>query len=192
MDRLLVLEHDSENSRILLINLVLEDDFKQHHFALIDLVDDETVLEAEQAMMDKHDADVADLTVRLQGLFTPSGLDSSLATTDERRPLSRKFARIRTGLTRIDEAISPTEPPVERSLLTQYQSELSDYKKDLAILYDEIVATDITDEDERFATHSMLETLLSDTSDKVRKSIASTSTDTTHVSNTTNSSGVKR
>ena len=51
----------------------------------------------------------------------------------DRRPLTRKLARVQTGLNCIDEAITPTDTPVESTLLSQYQEEVSDYKKALPL-----------------------------------------------------------
>ena len=111
-------------------------------------------LETEQAIVDKHDDDVSAITVRLQALSTPT--DVVPPTSDHRRPLSRKLSRIQIGLKRVGEAVPTTDAPVEHSLLIQSQQQLSDYKRDLAVRYEELIAKDIGEEDELSIMHSSL------------------------------------
>ena len=110
----------------------------------------------------------------------------------DRRPLTRKLARVQTGLNRIDEAIAPTDPPVEGILLSQYQEETSNYKKDIAALYEELIAKDIADDDELFVSHSALERQLSTTFHKIKSLLVLVvpSTDAPTPA-TTDSTGVK-
>ena len=93
---------------------------------------------------------------------------------------NRKLTRIQTGLTRIIEALTPaatgdTPPPekylveVEPTLLSQYQEELQDYKRDIANLYDEIAVMDIPDDHELLRTHTTLERQLSLAPHKVKR-----------------------
>ena len=44
----------------------LDNDFKKQHFATVDLVEGEEALAAEQEVLDSHDDDVAQLSLRLQ------------------------------------------------------------------------------------------------------------------------------
>ncbi len=163
---------------------------KRLHFELIDLIDEEDLLEAEQAVMDKHDDDLAALTVRVQTLLGRT--DSSVTTTaDRRKPLSRKLSRVQAGLKRIDETVPTSATTAEHSLLKQLQEELSDYKKDLATLYDELLAKDVEDEDELFVLHSTLERSLSDISRKVKGSLVSIPTEGSPRSVTADGPGVK-
>ncbi len=48
----------------------LDPDFKIHHFALIDLVDEPYTLQEEQATLEEHDDNVAQLTARIQQSIT--------------------------------------------------------------------------------------------------------------------------
>ena len=118
-------------------------------------------METEQGVIDKFDDDVSDV------LMTPTSPGAVPVTPPDRR---RKLSRIQTGFDRIDEAIT-SEPDtlVECSLLTQFQEELHDYKKDVSLLYDQLTAMDISDDDELLATHSLLERRLSTTAHKVRR-----------------------
>ncbi len=168
-----------DHARQLLTKLQsLDEEFRRLHFELIDLINEDDTLETEQATMDKHD-DVFTLTVRVRALLTPAESFFTHTAPDDRKPLSRKLSRVQAGLNRINETVSTTATPVEHSLLRQWQEELSDYKKDLAALYDELVAKDMDDEDELFVTHSALERLLSDTFHKLKRSLAITPVETT-------------
>ena len=82
---------------------------------------------------------------------------------------------------------SLTDPPIECILLSQYQEELADYKKDVAALCEELVAMDMNDDDELFTTHSTLERRLSTTSHKIKTLRIVPSTD----SRTTDGTGVR-
>ena len=111
----------------------------------------------------------------------------------DHRPLTRSvscMAPVQTGLNHIDEAMAPTDTPVERTLLSQYQEELSDYKKDIAALYEELVPKNIANDDELFVTHSALEQQLSSTSYKI-KSLLVVSPTNTSTPATTDGTGVK-
>lgn len=82
-----------------------------------------------------------DLTVRLEALITPAEVDvpAAPAPAPDRRPLTHKLGRVKAGLDRIDAAIpTDTEESKEKADLTQLPQyyELSDYKKDLATLYE--------------------------------------------------------
>ena len=71
--------------------------------------------------------------------------------------LSRKLAHLESGLSRIDDMIStPPDSHIEPSLLKQCQEQLSDYRKNLSTLYDDLLAMDVTDEDELLVLHSKL------------------------------------
>ena len=120
----------------------LDSDFRTVHLELIDLIDEANTdaLNTEQERLDKRDDDVSGLTVRLEALMNPATPPTApVAPPLDRRPLTRKLARVQTGLNRIDEAITPTDTPVERALLSQCQEEVSDYKKDIATLYEELI-----------------------------------------------------
>ena len=101
-----------------------------------------TLLEKE---LDKHDDDITTLSVRLQTLLTPTKTTVT-PTTDSRKLLSRKLTCLEAGLSRTNDNISAT--PIEPSLFKQCQEQLSDYKKDLSVLYDDLLAMDVADEDE--------------------------------------------
>lgn len=157
----------------------LDNDFRKVHMQVIDLIDetDNDSLGAEQLIMDSHDDAVANFTVKLESLITTTIVAPTASTTLDRRPSTRKLARIRTGLNRICHALTSDPPPVKSSLL-QYQTELADYRRDITALYDELVKLDIGDDDAFFTNHTDLETLLSDVSHELRKCLVATTSET--------------
>ena len=75
--------------------------------------------------MTNNDDDVSGLTVRFEALINPvTPPTEPVAPPPDRRPLTRKLARVQTGLNHIDEAIAPIETPVDRALLSRYQEEV--------------------------------------------------------------------
>ena len=108
----------------------------------------------------------------------------------DRRPLTRRLARVQTGLNRIEGATTETDEPIEPTLLSHFSDELSDYKKDLAAIYSDLAAEDINDDDELFATHSYAERQLSTLAHKIKSLLAVPPTDAP-VRPTTDGAGVK-
>jgi len=79
------------------------------------------------------------------------------------------------GLRFTDEAISAmSEETADIPLVQQHQEQLSDYKRDLAILYDSLVELDPGEEDELLTLHSRLEEALFGCSHKVKQLINAT------------------
>ena len=73
--------------------------------------------------------------------------------------------------------------------LEQYQEQLADYKKDLAVMDEDLLVMKF-DEDERLAVHSQLEKILFECSHQLKKQLASHSSESTPTSSA-ESSGVK-
>lgn len=124
--------------------------------------------------MDKHDDDVSALTVRLLSLSTAAV--GAAGTADVRKPHARRLSRPQTAPKRISDIIHGTS--VEKPVLLQCQEEVSDYKKDLATLYDDLLLHDVNEGDELSAVHSALEVELSNTASKLKGLLAPTTTDT--------------
>ena len=120
-----------DHARQLLTKLQsLDEDFKKHHFELIDIVDGDDNLESEQVVLDKHDDHITSLSVCLHALLTPASTPVSPAA-DGRKLLSHKLSHLEAGLSRIDDLVStPSDPPIEISLLKQCQEQLTDYRKE--------------------------------------------------------------
>ena len=136
------------------------------------------MLEAEQATLDKHDDDVATLTVHLETLSTSAGHARAAVIPDPRKPLSRRLACIRAGLKRMRDIVTSTDAPIEPSVLMQCQEETTDFKKDLAALYDELISKDVAEDDELSVAHSALEVELSNIASKVKGLLAAAPSET--------------
>ena len=116
--------------------------------------------------------------MRLEALMNPATQPPApVAPPLDRRPLTRKLACVQTGLNHIDEAITPTDAPVERAPLSQYQEEVSDYKG-IATLYEELTTKNVADDNELLVTHSALERQLSSTPYKIKSLLVVPHTDT--------------
>ena len=146
----------------------LDKEFRGLHYEVIDLIDDgsEDTVEAEQVVLDKHDDDVAALTVRLESL----SVVAVSSTADTRRPLSRRLSSLQTSSKRIRDIIH--DAPVEHAVLTKCQEEVSDYKKDLATVYNDLISHDIDESDELSVAHSALELELSEVASKLKGLLA--------------------
>lgn len=154
----------------------LDSNFKELHMQIIDKVEEDETLEQEQIVLDKHDDDIAAITARLQFLMKPI-LDASVnGNRRERRSISLKMSRVEKGLKVMEEQMADLvgdAEDVDIFIVQQYQEQLSDYKKDIAALYSDIIALEPEDDDELFVHHSKLETALFDCSHKMKKLISS-------------------
>ena len=170
----------------------LDEEFRGLYYELIDLIDagNEDALDAEEAILDKHDDDVAMLTIRLEALSTAVHAPSQV-TPDPCKPLARKLSPIKTGLQRIRDMISATDTDIESSISMQCQEETADYRSILATLYDELLSQDIADDDELCIGHSTLERDLSDISSQIKILLIVPPSTTCSPRTTTDSSGVK-
>ena len=133
----------------------LEHDFKTSHLQLIDLIDDEDELEQEHEVLDRHDDDVASLTVRLQKLMTAS---SSSATPDAgKKAPTRKLSRLDRNLSNTNDSLDGH--PTDTSLLEQHAAQLTTYGRELDAVYETLVTLDLEEEDDLFVQHAKLEKL---------------------------------
>ena len=78
----------------------LDGEFRELHYEVIDLIDEggEDTIEAEQVILDKHDDDVAALTVHLESLLV-----ATASVPDIRKSLTRRLSRLQVDLRRIDD-----------------------------------------------------------------------------------------
>ena len=148
-------------------------------------------METEQVTLDKHNDDVATLTVRLETLSTSVSHASAVVVPDPRKPLSRRLSRIRAGLKRIRDIVTPADAHIEPSVLMQCQEETTDFKRDLAALYDEVITKDVAEDDELSVAHSALEVELSDIASKVKGLLAAAPSETSPPHSTSDGPGVK-
>lgn len=130
----------------------LDADFKAHHLQIVDLIndDDEEELEKEQETLDKHDEDVTSHVVRLQQSSTP-------VVSGNRKASSRKLLRLECCLNSTEEILVALPGDDGVSLLEQHCEQLSDHKKELAAVYEDLVSLDLEDEDDLFVLHARLD-----------------------------------
>ena len=97
------------------------------------------MLQKEQDTLDKLDDDVSSLSVCLRQLIVRGRASKSATPTSgdgKASDSSRKLSRLEKGLNSTHEAVlALASDPSYHSLLKQYQEQLSNYKKDLAVMY---------------------------------------------------------
>ena len=101
-------------------------------------------------------------------------LQSATPTFDDRKAStsSRKLSRLEKGLNQTHEVILDlASDPSDHFLLEQNQEQLSDYKRDLAYVYEEPLALEVGENDETL--HSRLEKLLFQCSHQLKKLLGS-------------------
>lgn len=136
----------------------LDSKVKSIHFDVIDLIDDDQteLLENEQVWLDQHDDEVESLSSRL-GQFI-ANLSTPADSADSSKSVSRKLSRLERNLRSTSDALGAIRDGRGNvPLLEQYREQLTDYKRDLAAAYEELVALDLEDDDKLFALHYELE-----------------------------------
>ena len=149
----------------------LDSAFRSLQFKLIDLTDAEDVdsMDKEQGIMNEHDDNIDNLTIRIQQLLVV--LEANGPSSSTRRLLVRKLTRLEEALTAIGELLEAVTPAdlEDRALIEQYQEELSDCKGQLTKLHDEISQLQLEVGDELLKAHSRIKKLLFDGCHKVKK-----------------------
>ena len=135
----------------------LDSDFKTCHFAILDVLEDEDQLAIEQDTLDKHDDEVADLSLWLQALMVPTTTTpfrSLSPACDSHSPLStravleRRSAQLLARLVSIHEKIGDLKDDgSDIHLVYLYQEHLADLKRELSDLRNEMLAitADVSD-----------------------------------------------
>ena len=151
----------------------LDANFKTHHLAIMDAVDEEGQLEAEQEVLDQHDDDIMNLSMRLQAMSAPA---RPTPTPPETPPLSdrtvveRHLAQLQTRLAAAKEDISGlVGSPSDVHLVYLYQEQLSDFKRELSELRSEVLGIAADTSDPLCGTIQMQDREIFDMSVKVKK-----------------------
>ncbi len=111
----------------------LDAEFKKHHYALIDAID-----ETEAEVLDRHDDDMINLAMKIEQIITICNL-SGAKMVALRRVTRLRVTRLRTNLSTVDSEISRlTTESAELHLLHQYQEHISDCKKELGEIREEL------------------------------------------------------
>ena len=153
--------------------------FKTLHLHIVDLIDEEAEeLELEQDILNKHDDNIAALSLRLKQLVSKSK-SPVVAPDNSKKAPARKLARLECSLGTTDDALSSTSSDPDVSLWEQHSEQLADYKKKLTPVYEELVHLDLEEDDDLFILHSKLEKLHFALAVKVRKLLSSFTSSTT-------------
>lgn len=136
----------------------LDKEFRAAHLEVISALDDDSPeLEPQYEVMDKHEDDVAAASLRLQALLKPA-LSSADRDVSSVRPLSRKLSRVERSLRDTEASLALLDGDHDEiPLLENHQEKLSDLKKELYTLYEELIALDLPDDHELLGRHEALE-----------------------------------
>ena len=162
----------SDNSKQLATKLEsLDTEFKYLHFDLINEGAEE--LDREQETLDLHDDNVSAMSLQLRRLVSESSDKTGDPSVGKRAP-ARKLSRLQRILRSTEgdlAAMSSNREDVP--LLEQRAEQLTDYKKQLASIYEELVALDLEEEDDLFILHTELEEVHFSCAHSVRKLLSS-------------------
>ena len=129
----------------------LDASFKTHHLAIMDVLEDEGQLEAEQEALAKHDDGVMELSLRLQALSVPTPPISTATETHpppDRAIVERRLAQLQVRLLAVNEDVNTlTGDPEDIHLVYLHQEQLSDLKRELSDVRNELpaITADMTD-----------------------------------------------
>ena len=168
---LMVLETtpDVDHAKRLVIKLEeIDKDFKAIQFDIIDLLEEGSDnIQKEQETIDNHEDEITAASLCLQKLVKPS-----LSSTDAsgEKQLSRKLARVERCLRDTDKALASVKADHDDvPLLEQYQEQISDVKRELSIIYNQLIVLDLPDTHALVTQLASLETLQFECSHKIKR-----------------------
>ena len=145
-------------------------EYKDLHYSIVEQLTSDEDLDREQVVLDEADDYVSDLQVALEMLLA-SCAEPRDANTEDFRILSRRLAHHKSKLDTISRTIRGEER-VDIHLLQQYESDITNHKKDLAEMRTQILILDLDDRDEICVTQSSLEDLTFQLSLELRRLMA--------------------
>ena len=166
----------------------LAEEFKVHHYAVIDLIEDDDELAKEQETLDNFDDDVAQLISRLEKLVTkvPStGSSLHKVATKRIKLLQRRLSSVSDSIG----SLTPKEDCV--CLLQQQEEHLTDMKRELAVVRNELLSADYEDAGEFDDALDTIEKGIFDCSLRVRKLLRSQNAGTASPSPVSDTKSVK-
>lgn len=140
--RLAGLEGPDAARRLTTTLQTLAAEFRVHHYAIIELTDDETALENEQDLLDKHDDEIAQLTTRVEKLV------AACLSLDSNQPkiALKRLKHLDKGLDTIFGGISSLPSGDDGiCLLQQYEVQLSEFKTEFSDIHRGLLSFDIED-----------------------------------------------
>ena len=147
----------------------LDSDFKTQHFALIDLIEKDEDLEREQEILDRHDEEIAQLVITVERLLSACAAPPTIDSNGKRLVL-RKLERLKRNLQTVTDAVDGVEPDaIDVCFLQQLEDDLIGYKMELREAHSDLLALSIDELDDSYEIQSSLESIVFDTSLKIRK-----------------------
>ena len=146
-------------------------DFCSAHCRVANLFEEDSAdLENEHKVLDRHEDDIAATFLRLQCLVT----GNHSGTTNQEKALSRKLSRVERRLRETTETLDGvTEDHKEiLPLLEQHKEQLADVKRELSVIYEELITIDLPDDHDLVMQHAHLEKVHFDGSHTAKKWIA--------------------
>ena len=129
-------------------------EFKQHHYTLVKLVKSNEELAKEQTTLGEHE--VADIGIKIEVLITSCSSVAESSINEERKStISLKLANLASR-------VESTAKAVRVQSIEQYGEQLSDCRKELLEIRNDLLFTKIDDRDELFKRQSELEDAISD------------------------------
>ena len=146
----------------------LDTDFKVIHLQIVYLVSKDEDLVAEQDILDNHDNKVASLSFSFQQLCGSS--PTPPVTPTEKNLLTKKLRYLEKSIgTTATNLMGLPDDSDDAALFLQHEAQLADYKSQLSVIHEELLAADhILEDDPLFKLHDDLEKQLFDCSHIVR------------------------
>ena len=150
----------------------LDTDFKVIHLQIVDLVSKDEDLVAEQDILDNHEDKVASLSFSFQQLCGSS--PTPPVTPTEKNLLTKKLRYLEKSIgTTATNLMGLPDDSDDAALFLQHEAQLADYKSQLSVIREELLAADrILEDDPLFKLHDDLEKQLFDCSHIVRRRLA--------------------
>ena len=143
-----------------------DSDFKTLHFQVLDIIDenDEEALKKEQDILDQHEDTVAALILCIQSVIThvtstvhAPTLPLESTTPDTQRATARRLSRLELSLKDTEAGFDALSDDYDdSSLLEQYTEQLSDHKRELSTIYEDLISLDLDNDHELVIKHMAL------------------------------------
>ena len=145
----------------------LDAEYKTHHYSIVDLTDDEGGLATEQAALDDHDENIAQLGIRIQRLIAAC---SKSLDSNPHKIASKQLGCLKARLSKVEEFISSMSSDTDNTcLLKQHEEQISEFKKELSDVRTTLLSLDLKDDDEVLQLQAVVEKAIFDCSLNIKK-----------------------
>ena len=147
----------------------LDNQFKTQHYSIVDAIDEKKNESPtkEQDVLDKHNDEVAELSLRITQLVRNCDIASD---SSARKVLSRRLADLKTRLEAVGSAAGSLTSSAEHiPLLHQYHEKLNDLKVELSSVRQATLTAGIGSTDNLFGTISRLDNGIFDATLNIKK-----------------------